>query len=147
MKKWVLGFFFCGSRVLLIEKKRPDWMAGKLNGIGGKIEEGEHPLPAMMREFKEETGIETTAEGWRHFGMMNFDGGMVHCYTRREDGFTGFAQSLTDEQVNWYNTFDLHEEPIIPNLKWLIPMAMDYDHIEMLVKYEAERQSTQEDVL
>ena len=51
------------GRVLLIEKKRPAWHAGQLNGIGGSIEPGETPLQAVVREFKEETGKETSPRG------------------------------------------------------------------------------------
>jgi 8-oxo-dGTP pyrophosphatase MutT (NUDIX family) len=29
--------------VLLIEKQKPAWQRGKLNGVGGKIEPGENP--------------------------------------------------------------------------------------------------------
>lgn len=55
--RYVLGFMFDHEEkhVLLIWKNRPKWQAGKLNGIGGKIEAGETPLQAMEREFTEET--------------------------------------------------------------------------------------------
>lgn len=57
--EYVLGFMFNEdeSKVLLVHKNRPTWQAGKLNGIGGKIEAGETPLQAMEREFMEETGF------------------------------------------------------------------------------------------
>lgn len=57
--QYVLGFMFneAESKVILIFKNRPAWQAGKLNGIGGKIEEGETPIQAMNREFAEETGF------------------------------------------------------------------------------------------
>ena len=44
-------------RVLLIEKLRGFGM-GKVNGPGGKIDPGETPLEAAVRETIEETGIE-----------------------------------------------------------------------------------------
>lgn len=41
--------------VALIEKKKgPEYNIGKLNGIGGKIEQGENPNHAMAREFGDE---------------------------------------------------------------------------------------------
>ena len=38
--KYVVGFAFNKekTKVLLIKKTKPDWQAGQLNGIGGKIE-------------------------------------------------------------------------------------------------------------
>ncbi len=57
--EYVLGFMFSPDekKVLLIWKNRPSWQAGKLNGIGGKVNPGETPLEAMEREFIEETGF------------------------------------------------------------------------------------------
>lgn len=47
------------THVLVIEKNRPAWQVGKLNFPGGKIEDGETPEEAIVREFREETGVET----------------------------------------------------------------------------------------
>ncbi len=43
MKGYVLGFAFDEDYewVALIKKNRPQWQAGKLNGVGGKIEPNE----------------------------------------------------------------------------------------------------------
>lgn len=57
---WVLGFLFSEdlSKVVLIKKTHPDWQAGKLNGIGGKIELGASHRATMWRECREETGYD-----------------------------------------------------------------------------------------
>ena len=71
-REYVLGFAFTPSKkaVLLIKKARPKWQAGKLNGIGGKVEEADFDLAAtMVREFQEETCIETTRQQWWLFGQ------------------------------------------------------------------------------
>lgn len=52
-------------QVVLIRKKKPAWQAGKLNGVGGKINQGEGARPAMVREFEEETGILVGEADWR----------------------------------------------------------------------------------
>lgn len=54
--KYVCGFLVYGHSVALMRKNRPQWQVGKLNGIGGKIEDGETAAEAMRREFQEETG-------------------------------------------------------------------------------------------
>lgn len=60
MNQYALTFLFTPDmkQVWLIEKNRPSWQAGCLNGIGGKIEKDELPPQAATRELKEETGIE-----------------------------------------------------------------------------------------
>ena len=62
MKKYVVGFLFQGDKVALIQKNRPAWQKGKLNGIGGHIEENETPLSTVDREFFEELGYQLEAD-------------------------------------------------------------------------------------
>jgi 8-oxo-dGTP pyrophosphatase MutT (NUDIX family) len=50
------------GKVLLVLKDRPDYLKGRLNLIGGKIEPGEDPVEAACRELKEETGLERLTE-------------------------------------------------------------------------------------
>ena len=61
MIRYVAGLAFTNSAlqcVALVHKNRgPSGVVGKWTGIGGKIEEGETPSEAMVREFAEETGI------------------------------------------------------------------------------------------
>ena len=117
MKAYVLGFYFCDDSVALITKNRPDWQAGKLNGIGGHIEEGEKPSDAMSREFMEEAGAEVD---WQFFCSMVFDEAVVYCY--KAFGCSELEQ-LTDEIIDWYPFKDIPDNAI-PNLRWLIPLAL-----------------------
>ena len=68
MQQYVCGFLFSvdRSRVLLIRKNRPAWQAGKLNGVGGKVEPGESIQKAMTREFREEAGLTLAEAQWQH---------------------------------------------------------------------------------
>ncbi len=58
MQEYVCGFMFSPDKkqVALIRKTKPEWQKDLLNGIGGKIESGESPHEAMVREFYEESG-------------------------------------------------------------------------------------------
>lgn len=76
MKRMVLGFAFnpTDGTVLLMRKARPDWQAGKLNGVGGKLEMlttgWESAADAIAREFLEETGCATPDFCWERVGVM-----------------------------------------------------------------------------
>ena len=51
-----LIFVIRGGRILLIHKKR-GLGAGKINGPGGRLEAGETPRAAALRELQEELGV------------------------------------------------------------------------------------------
>ncbi|MFA7454893.1 MAG: NUDIX domain-containing protein [Desulfobulbaceae bacterium] len=128
---YVVGFLFSpdGKRVALLRKNHPDWQKGKLNGIGGKIETGETPLQAMVREFREKAGANVT--DWRPFCQMKWRGGLIHFFAA--DTETSIA-SHTDEEVGWYWLSDLHSLPTTPHLLWLIPMARIKERIRARVE-------------
>lgn len=96
---YCLGFVVdpSGERVLLMEKRRPSWQAGRLNGIGGKVEGEETGVEAMVRECQEETGLALPAETWAPLGAIAFEGGQVHVYVATGD--VDAAQALTDEPM------------------------------------------------
>lgn len=56
--------------MLYRNKKENDMNEGKWLGLGGKIEEGESPDDCVMREVREESGIELTAVHAR--GLVHF---------------------------------------------------------------------------
>lgn len=133
-KDYVIGFMFSedGGQVVLIEKEKPDWQKGKLNAPGGKIEPEETPVEAMVREFKEETGYQTTTSDWAHFARMegNNDGGegqfFVECFA-----ITGDVQQVStqEEEKIWVmSTSDITRlgHKMIENLPWLMHMAIDH---------------------
>ncbi len=119
IERYVVGFLFDGrGNVALINKNRPEWQKGRINGIGGHIEDSEIPKRAMAREFKEEAGCDGLK--WRELGKVKGDGYVLYLFTAQ----SSFAhiESKTDENVGWYNIAHLQSN-ILPNLKWLIPMA------------------------
>ena len=126
MKEYTLGFIFTPAfdRVLLIHKTHPEWQAGKINGIGGKIEEGEDPFACIVREVREEAGLETSADQWIRLGEMGSDAWRMDVFTLVYSGGMGDARSADKERVEW---FDVRALPpnIISNLSWLVPLALD----------------------
>lgn len=128
MTAYCLGFAFTDhdNFVVLIKKNKPAWQKGLLNGVGGKIEDGEYNNMGMAREFKEETGVETASTDWTLFTEMHFDDHtIVYCFATRLPSHNQNIQSPTDEYVALFSIFDVRNHPkVIPNLRWLIPMAM-----------------------
>lgn len=124
--EYVVGLMFdeqCAN-VLLLQKQRPDWQVGKLNGIGGKVESDETLHQAMAREFKEETGIQTIPSRWRLFcTLKDARGWSIHFFYTI--GYVAAYDDLTDEEPIIAPLSAIATDPaIIPNLRWLIPMAL-----------------------
>ncbi len=122
MTNYVAGFLFSKDRnsVLLIRKRRPAWMLNQLNGIGGKIEDGESSLDAMIREFKEETGL--TITDWSPTVTLCGTSWAVQFYRSESDDIDN-ALTMTDEtvvKVAVSTVSDLYAA--VPHLKWLVPM-------------------------
>jgi 8-oxo-dGTP diphosphatase len=125
MTNYVAGFCFNAdmSKVALIEKQKPEWQKGFFNGIGGKVEPGELPYQAMKREFFEEAGI--MVDRWRHLAKIGDDNYTVVFFYGVIPDFTFFEiKSMEDERVVVCDT-DRLPSKIIPNLAWLIPLALD----------------------
>jgi 8-oxo-dGTP diphosphatase len=124
MQLYSCGFLFSRDRkrVLLIRKRRPAWQAGKLNGLGGKIEAAETPLQAMVREFREEAGL--TIDDWQE--VLTITGADWRGHFFRGFGSIEEAQAITDEQLEIYPVDSLPRDTI-PNLHWMVPLLLDHD--------------------
>lgn len=125
---YVLGFMFSENKaqVALIRKQRPVWQRGKLNGMGGHIEKGESAVDAMVREFKEETGMETVPSEWHHYATLSGDGFNVVCFTALGDVAT--LKSTTDESIQLVQVFFFYpgKQDYIENVPWLVGIACDF---------------------
>lgn len=120
-------------KVLLIRKHyKPDhklsWQDGLLNAFGGKVDAGESPEEAMVRETKEEIGI--TINDWKLFCVTE------KCCGSNQGDEVFFFKSFIDKFPKLPEKTDAHEElelinittiptrtDLIDNLQWLIPMA------------------------
>src|SRR5688572_22991595 len=134
VQEYVCGFLFSpdGSRVLLIRKRRPAWQAGKLNGLGGKIEPGETAIDAMRREFREEAGVDVAE--WEHVLTLSGadDGGSGRGWAGhffRAFGDLSGVRALTDEALEIHPTRSLPPDTI-PNLRWMIPLMLDDEPLD-----------------
>ena len=96
-----LLFIIEGDRILLIEKKR-GLGAGKVNAPGGRLEPGETPLVAAVRELREEIGVDAT--NVRELGELSFhfvDGYELHCHAFRADRCVGTPIETDEANPFW----------------------------------------------
>ncbi len=129
MKRYVLGFYFDGDRVLLINKTKPEWQRGKLNGLGGTVESGEAPILAMVREFREESGIETSSRQWDRVANLwgtAKTGGDWQMFVYRADGEipTNFMHECDEGRVLPWSSASLPLS-MEQTARWLCALCMD----------------------
>ena len=85
----------------MIRKKR-GLGAGKINAPGGRLESGETPLQAAIRETQEEVGViplNLSERGELHFQFV--DGLALHCVVFLAEGFLGELIE-TDEAIPYW---------------------------------------------
>ena len=120
------GLLFSRDRehVLLVDKRRPAWQAGRLNAIGGKLELRESPLQAMHREFFEEAGV--SGIDWKPLAALTGPNFHVAFYVAFDDVIDQ-AYTAEDEPILKIGVRHVLQpgSRIIENLRVLIPLALD----------------------
>ncbi len=104
------ALFDAEGRVLLAKRPEGKKMAGLWEFPGGKIEPGETPEQALIRELFEELGIVTTAENLESMKFVSFSYPSFHllmplyaCYK-----WDGTVRAAERQQLRWVSVADLH---------------------------------------
>lgn len=116
------------SRVLMVRRSRDgDVHQGKYNGLGGKLEPDEDVVTCMVRELREEAGIEVTALrlrgtiSWPGFGK---DGEDWFGFVFVVDAFTGTAPDRNDDgPLEWVEISRLGELPMWEGDRHFLPLV------------------------
>ena len=109
-------------------KKKNDMNQDKWIGIGGKLEAGESPEECLLREAREETGLQLT--DYRFRGIVTFvsdqwDTEYMFLYTAT--GFAGEMKVCDEGDLEW-----------VPFDKIASPIATEHDEkTEIIVSVEA----------
>lgn len=116
------------SRVLMVRRSRDgDVHQGKYNGLGGKLEPDEDVVTCMVRELREEAGIEVTALrlrgtlSWPGFGK---DGEDWFGFVFVVDSFTGTVPDHNDDgPLEWVELDRLEELPMWEGDRHFLPLV------------------------
>ena len=125
MRIYVVGLLFDNmrSKITLIEKKHgPPCVIGKWNGVGGHVEKEEGPLDAMIREFKEETGV--LFRHWNELCSLVGEEHIVFFYYGEDTSVQERVKTTEDEQIVVFDIGNLPDN-IIENVDWMIRFLVD----------------------
>jgi 8-oxo-dGTP diphosphatase len=115
------------DRVLIAQRPEGKQLAGLWEFPGGKLEPGERPEDALIRELREELGIEVKAAclaplTFASHSYADFHLLMPLFVCRRWDGF---AQSREAQALKWVRAKALRDYPMPPADAPLIPHLVD----------------------
>lgn len=134
---------------ILLGMKKARFGAGKYNGFGGKVEDGETIAEATVREMREETGVDVRLEDLERVGRLAFLfpyrpdwEQVVHVYLARR--WQGTPQE-TDEMVPaWFSVDDIpYEQMWDDDLYWL-PRVLAGERVQATFVYRADNQTVDE---
>jgi 8-oxo-dGTP diphosphatase len=115
------------GRVLIAQRPEGKQLAGLWEFPGGKLEPGEGPEDALIRELREELGIEVKAAclaplTFASHAYADFHLLMPLFICRRWDGF---VQSREGQSLKWVRAKALRDYPMPPADAPLIPHLVD----------------------
>ena len=115
-----------GSRILLGMKKR-GFGAGRWNGFGGKLKEGENLEQGAKRELEEETGI--TATEMEKFGILTFEfktnGEIFEVHVFRVKDFSGSPKESEEMKPQWFDVADIPYGAMWPDDRFWLPLFLE----------------------
>ncbi len=116
------------GRVLLAQRPASKSMAGLWEFPGGKVEAGETPEDALVRELHEELGIETWSSCLAPltFASHTYDDFhlLMPLYACRK--WDGIVQGKEGQELAWVRAQDLNKYPMPPADIPIIPILRDW---------------------
>ena len=127
------------DKILLALKKR-GFGAGKYNGVGGKLENGESPEEAMIRECSEEIGVKPTE--YEKVGYIYFDeyykGNKeqvaFHLYVATK--WDGVVVESDEMEPKWFSISEIPYDEMFPDDQYWLPLVLDGKKIKAYFNFD-----------
>jgi mutator protein MutT len=119
---------------ILLQYKRKGFGVGKWNGPGGKVELGETSEQAVIREVKEETGLDIKnlkkmAELEFYFINKEEWNQAVHVYVTKD--FTGDMQASDEGELKWFKINEIPYDKMWDDDPYWLPNILAGEFMKM----------------
>ena len=114
----VAGALISDSALLVAQRQRPPELAGLWELPGGKVSPGETDAEALMRELREELGIDVVVGDRIGADVVIGDALILRAYLVNQTG--GSLTALDHRALRWVDTTELRDLPWVPaDRAWL----------------------------
>ena len=122
-------------------KKENDINKDKWVGVGGHFEEGESPEECLLREVREETGLELIR--WRLRGIITFSTDVYpteYMFLYTADEYTGEMTECNEGNLEWVEKSKVYDLPIWEGDKVFFRlMEEDVPVFSLKLRYEGDK--------
>jgi len=137
MKETVLCYIEKDESYLLLfrNKKENDVNKGKYIGIGGHIEKGESKERALLREVKEETGLDLKSYAYKAKIYFKDDDYFEVMHLFYSNSFSGKLIDCDEGELSWIKKSNLNKIPQWEGDKHFIKLMesnIDYFELELI---------------
>lgn len=132
--------FVVGDEQLLLIRKKRGIGRGKVNGPGGKIDPGETPVDAAVRETQEElhvTPLNPAKVGELFFAMTHIPD--IHCHVFRATEWEGTATETAEAVPLWTSFDELPFDEMWEDDRHWLPLMIEGTHFLARFVFEHER--------
>ena len=112
------------GRILLTQRPEGKSMAGLWEFPGGKIEAGETPEQALIRELEEELGINTWASCLAPLTFASHGYDDFHLFACRK--WEGIPYGKEGQSLKWVRPNQLKDYPMPPADEPIVPILRDW---------------------
>ncbi len=123
------------NRILIAQRGEKDRLAGKWEFPGGKIEPGERPEQCLIREMKEEFGVDVTVAGFFGRSVHVYETGAIELLAYHVIWHSGNFKLNAHTAIEWVSLNQLHQFDFAPaDVPLVQKLQKQYDHPSLVRK-------------